>query len=153
MADIDVLAATSPVDGGTASAAVAESKTVLRVLPVIEEMLEIRKRTVERGGFRVTKHVDEVEQIVDEALRCQTVHIERRPIGTLLDGIEPPASRQEGDTLIVPVVEEVLVTERRLMLVEEIRIRRTDAEYREPQRVVLRKEQVSIERLDVPSSD
>ncbi len=37
---------------------------------------------------------------------------------------EAPPQRQEGDTLILPVVEEVLVMEKRLMLREEIRITR-----------------------------
>ncbi|MCU1257248.1 MAG: hypothetical protein JWO80_133 [Bryobacterales bacterium] len=37
---------------------------------------------------------------------------------------EPPVQRQEGDTLVLPVVEEVLVVEKRLMLREEIRITR-----------------------------
>jgi hypothetical protein len=48
--------------------------------------------------------------------------IERVKIGKFIP--EPVSQRQEGDTLVLPVVEEVLVTEKRLMLREEIRITR-----------------------------
>ncbi len=46
--------------------------------------------------------------------------IERVKVDRLLS--EPASQRQEGDTLILPVVEEVLVMEKRMMLREEIRI-------------------------------
>jgi hypothetical protein len=48
--------------------------------------------------------------------------IEHVPIGRILDA--PVAQRQEGDTLVLPVVEEVLVYRRKLYLREEIRITR-----------------------------
>lgn len=48
--------------------------------------------------------------------------IERVAVGRLLD--EPIAQRHEGDTLVLPVVEEVLVYEKKLYLREEIRITR-----------------------------
>ncbi len=48
--------------------------------------------------------------------------IERVKVERLI--LEPVSQRQEGDTLILPVVEEVLVVEKRLMLREEIRITR-----------------------------
>lgn len=46
--------------------------------------------------------------------------IERVAIGRVLDG--PVTQRQEGDTLILPVVEEVLVWEKKMILKEEIRV-------------------------------
>lgn len=121
--------------------------TELRSLPITEEFVRIDKTWVDRGGYRITKSVSSDEHVVDEPLRQQQVHIERRPVGVPVDGPLPEA-RYEGDTFVVPVVEEVLVTQKRLVLVEEIRITRTEASRREPQRVTLRKEQVSIERLE-----
>jgi len=44
---------------------------------------------------------------------------------------EPVAQRQEGDTLILPVMEEVLVVEKRMMLREEIRITKVRDEVKE----------------------
>jgi stress response protein YsnF len=48
---------------------------------------------------------------------------------------EVPQSRQEGEVTIVPVVEEVLVVEKRLLLKEEIHIARKRAPVREPRRI------------------
>ena len=55
--------------------------------------------------------------------------------------------RQEGDTLIVPVLEEVLVVEKRLLLKEEVRITRTRTEVHSPQAVTLRSEEAVIEEI------
>ncbi len=118
------------------------------VLPVIEESLFVSKRRVDLGGWRVSKQVTAREQTVDEPLRDEQVSVERREIGRMLATMEPPAPRQEGDTWILPVVEEVLVTEKRLMLKEEIRITRVDSIRHLPQQVTLRSEEVSIERLE-----
>ena len=148
--------AASPADAPALAAKTAgtdrQLADALRI-PVVEESLEIGKRVVERGGYRLTKTVEVVEELVDEVLRARTVEVERRPVGTLLEGLVPPPSRQEGDTLVLPVVKEVLVTEKRLLLVEEICIRHVEAEYRNPQRVTLRKEEVFIERLEADPSE
>jgi stress response protein YsnF len=50
------------------------------------------------------------------------VEIGRVPVGRPVDTMPPV--RQEGDTTIVPVVEEIIVVGRRLILKEEVRIRR-----------------------------
>lgn len=50
----------------------------------------------------------------------QNYHIERVAVGRILDS--PATQRQEGDTLILPVVEEVIVCEKKMVLKEEVRI-------------------------------
>ncbi len=55
--------------------------------------------------------------------------IERVKVDRLIS--EPAAQRQEGDTLILPVIEEVFVVEKRMMLREEIRITRVRDEVKE----------------------
>jgi stress response protein YsnF len=59
---------------------------------------------------------------------------------------EAPAPYEDGDTLVVPVVEEVLVVEKRLRVREEIRIRRRVATRRETFETDRRKEEVAVER-------
>lgn len=54
--------------------------------------------------------------------------------------------RYEGDTMIIPLYEEVLVVSKQLVLVEEVRIRTQRSERHEPQPVTLRREEVSVER-------
>ena len=82
---------------------------------------------------------------MDEPLLRESVQVERVPINRLV--AEAPASRQEGDTLVVPILEEVLVVEKRLMLMEEVRITRTRTEVHEPQTVTLRSEEAVIEGI------
>jgi stress response protein YsnF len=58
-----------------------------------------------------------------------------------------PAIREEGETIVVPVVEEVLVVERRLVLKEEVRIRRVRSTERHQERVTLRRQEAAVNRL------
>ena len=114
-------------------------------VPLMEETLSVTKREVVTGGVRLVKRVTEREETVDEALLRESVQVERVPINRLVT--EAPASRQEGDTLIVPILEEVLVVEKRLMLMEEVRITRTRTEVHQPQTVTLRSEEAVIEDI------
>jgi stress response protein YsnF len=120
------------------------------VIPVAAETLTVGRRIVETGrGVRVVKTVAEHEAVVDEPLGLDEVQVERTTLNRWLSEEEDlPSVRQEGDVTVVPVLEEVLVTTKRLRLREEIRITRVRREVHQPQRVVLREEQVSVEHFD-----
>lgn len=120
----------------------------VRTLPIIEETAKVEKRRVDKGGYRITKRVESRQETVDELLRDRHVVVERRPIGLTLDTHEMPEQRYEGDVLVIPVVKEVLVTEKRLVLIEEVRITHIHGTHRNPQQVTLRTEQISVERLN-----
>jgi len=83
--------------------------------------------------------------VVDLALTKEDLEISRVPVGRPVDG--PSAPREEGDTLIVPIYEEVLFVEKRLVLREEMHVRRVRHEEHAPQQVTLRKEEITIERI------
>jgi len=117
----------------------------LRV-PIIREEAVIRKQQVERGGVRVQTTINEHEELVEVPLVHDEVGVERVPVGRVVDTI--PETRTEGDTLIIPVLEETLFVEKRLVLKEEIRVTRHVAETVEQQQVVLREQQVNIDRID-----
>jgi uncharacterized protein (TIGR02271 family) len=118
-----------------------------QVIPIIHEELEIGKRKVDTGsGVRIHKSAREEEQTVDVARVEERVEVERVPIDRAVDG--PVPVRHVGDTIIVPVVEEVLVVQKQLRLVEELHIRKTRTETHEPQTVRLRKEEATVERLE-----
>ncbi|MDQ3196482.1 MAG: YsnF/AvaK domain-containing protein [Pseudomonadota bacterium] len=124
------------------------------VIPVVREELVVSKRVVETGqGIRVTKTVSEREEIVDELLARDDVVFERVSLNQVVAATEIPDVRYEGETMIVPILEEILVVEKRTILKEELRISRRHYEVREPQRVVLRSEEASIEQFDERSSD
>jgi uncharacterized protein (TIGR02271 family) len=90
--------------------------------------------------------VHEREEIIDEPLRQERVAIERVPINRAVD--HAPTVRREGDTLVIPILEEVLVVEKRLMLKEELRVTLQQTDRRQPQSVTLRREEAVIERID-----
>jgi uncharacterized protein (TIGR02271 family) len=113
-------------------------------IPVIEEELTIGKRAVETGRVRASVVVNERDELVDVPLTTERVEVERIPINQIVD--EPQEPFYEGDTLVVPVVEERLVVQKQLVLTEEVRIRRV-AETRDHQeRITLRSQDVEIER-------
>ena len=119
------------------------------VIPLVEETLLVGKRQVETGRVRVSVTTDVEEQVVRETLRSEKTEIERVPIGReLAEGEPAPALRQEPDgTVVVPVLEEVLVVERRLVLKEEIRMRVLAVDEAVEQPVAVRRQRASVERL------
>ena len=120
------------------------------VLPLHEESISVTKRVVEKDLVRVFRTTKQSEQLVDELLKQEHVEIERNAIGKPID--QMPSVREEGDTIIIPVVEEILVVERRLILKEEVHVRRVRAEERHQERVVLRKQEAEVIRVPVAKS-
>ena len=119
------------------------------IIPVIVEELTVLTMEQDTGGVRAIKTVKEREQIVDRPLLREHVSVERRTIQRMLDA--PAQVRQEGDTTIIPVMEEVLVVHRQFLLKEEIHIRKTQTWVHEPQRFMVRSEEVRVEEL--PAKD
>jgi uncharacterized protein (TIGR02271 family) len=115
------------------------------VLPVIQEALDVDTRPVETGRVRLRKVVHEREERVDPPLWREEVMVERVPVNRVVEG--PTPMRSEGDTLIIPLFEEVLVVEKRLLLKEEVHITQRRVDTRAPQRVTLRREEVVVERV------
>jgi len=119
-----------------------------RVIPVVEEELRVGKREVEDGLTRVKKVVHEREETVDMPLLKENVHVERVPVNAVIDA--PVGIRQEGDVTVVPLIEEVLVVEKKLLLKEELRISKERTTVREPKTEVLKSEQAVVEHVDEP---
>ena len=118
------------------------------VIPVIEERLEVHREAVDTGRtLRLRKQVEEVQSDVRVPVATEVVDIQRVPVGRVVD--EPPTVRHEGNVIVVPVVEERLVTRKELVLVEEIRLtRRSEVAEADAGTHVLRRERVVAERFD-----
>lgn len=115
------------------------------ILPVIEETASVRKREVQTGGVRISKVVHErTEQVAAETLR-ERLDVRREPVDEFVAEAEP--ARQEGDTTIVPIYEEVVVVEKRLRLKERWVITRQRETHTETQPVALRSEEAIIEQM------
>ena len=116
------------------------------VVPVIEEHAVVHREVVESGRVRLSKIVQEHEEAINLALQHEEVNVERVPLNQYVaDEATAPAVRYEGDTLIIPVVREVVV--KRLLLVEELRVTKHRVETQETQTVTLRSEQIQVERI------
>ena len=125
----------------------ASSPVQETVIPVVREELEVGKRRVDTdSGVRVHKTVSKRQAVVDPPLSRDEVQVERVQVDRPVEG--PVEVRYEGDTMIIPVLEEVLVVQKRLVLKEEIRVTRRRIETRSPQRVTLRSEEAVVERLE-----
>ncbi len=125
----------------------------LLTIPVVAEQLAVGTRTVDTGrGVRIHKTVVEQPVTIDERLGRDEVEIKHVAVDRIVAPEEAPATRYEGDTMIVPILEEVLVVERRVRIKEELHITRTRREERHQEAVVLKAEQVSIERFDESGS-
>ena len=115
-------------------------------LQILQEKLEIRKRKNVTGIVRLEKTVRVSEEYVDEDLESDKVSVERVTIGRYLD--KAVATRQEGDTTIIPVMEEIMIISKQLVLKEEIRITRSRQQSHYYELVPLRTEEVRLTRLD-----
>lgn len=116
------------------------------VVPVIEERAVIQREVVESGRVRLSKTVQEHEEAIDLTLLHEEVQVERVPINQYVaDDAAAPAVRYEGNTLVVPVVREVIV--KRLLLVEELRVTKQQVETHQTQHVTLLHEQIQVDRL------
>jgi len=118
-----------------------------KVIPVIEEKLRIDKEKVETGKFIITKKVHEEEVTENVSVTEDKVTIDRKEINQYVDSA-PPATRQEGNSTIISVVKEVLVVEKKLMLVEEIHVTKHQTESTTPVKDTLRKEEVKVTKSD-----
>jgi stress response protein YsnF len=121
-----------------------EKKADSVAIPVIEEELTLQRREVETGRVRVRTVAEERMETASDRLFHSEVQVERVPVNREIAQL--PTIREEGDTMIVPVVEERLV--KRLFLVEEVHVRRqvTAEQFDHPVR--LRSQRVVVERQE-----
>ena len=115
------------------------------VVPIVQEELHIEKQKVETGRVRLTKTVQEREVMVTEPSMQEDIQIERVPVNRWLS--EPASVRYEGDMMIIPVMEEVPVVEKRLRLKEELRVTKRQITSQRSEPVRLRTEDVRVERM------
>jgi stress response protein YsnF len=118
-------------------------------LPVHEEALRAGIRHVDTGkGVRVHKSITEHLAQIDETLLHEDVELKHIPVDAIYPMGEAPGSRYEGDTFIVPILEEILVVEKRIRVKEELHIIKRKRTERHSESVLLKSEEVSVEHFD-----
>jgi uncharacterized protein (TIGR02271 family) len=115
------------------------------VLPLVEEDMRINKREVTTGRVRVSTRTIEHTELARLDLASDDVEVVRVAVGREVS--EAPQVRVEGQVTIIPVLEEVMVVEKRLVLREELHVRRTRTveTFQEP--IALRRQEAVVERV------
>ena len=120
-------------------------------IPAAEEELAVHKRTVARGGVRVTTHVSErpVEETVH--LREERVEVERRPADRKLSPEEADAAFEEKTVEMTETGEEVEVR-KEARVVEEVSLNKRTEEHQQKVRDTVRHTDVELEEIEPSSS-
>lgn len=150
--------AASPADGTGSNAGAQElainapgdlsDETIIKLAL---EHLNIDKRIVETGRVRVHRTTTSRVEKVDVPVSSHTVEVRRVPIDKPIT--EMPGVRATRKEIIIPVVEEVIVVERRLVLREEVHISKKETVRRHVEDVTLRSQEANVERLAPQGSD
>jgi uncharacterized protein (TIGR02271 family) len=135
-----------PLPNAEPSSAPALPQNEETVIPVAVEELALGKQLIERERVRVLTRTEVHDVDLDAVRKRDDVRIERVLVGREI--ATPPQVRVEGDTTIIPVVEEVVIVERRLVLREEIRITKRNIEQRERRRLSLRRQRAEVVRTE-----
>jgi stress response protein YsnF len=115
-------------------------------IQVIEEQVSVGSAQKPRERVVVRIVPVEQEKRVDVTLGREHVEIERVEVNRPID--EVPSIREEHDVVIIPIVEEVLAVEKRLVLREELHIKKWIEERTEERTVIVRSEEAHVHRED-----
>jgi stress response protein YsnF len=123
-----------------------EARTVAEeILPLVEETATVEKREVVTGKVRVRTITDALEELAQANLQTESIEVTRMPIDRVVE--VAPAVRTENDVTIVPVLEEVVVVQKQLVLKEELHIRRRVETGAVEVPVTRRKQRAIVERV------
>lgn len=115
------------------------------VIPVVEEELSVGKRTVNRGGVRVYRHI--VETPVEETVNLREDHITvaRSPVNRAVT--EQDLTFQGERTIELTETAEKAVISKSARVVEEVRVGKEVTEHSERIHDSVRKTEVDVEQV------
>jgi uncharacterized protein (TIGR02271 family) len=145
---VDVMNRNGAVDverepaGFTAPAVGGDAK---KVIPSIEEELQVGKRAVQRGAVRVYSRV--IDRPVEEQVRLREEHVrvERQPVDRPVSAAD--TARLRDQTIEVTETAEEPVVSKRARVVEEVSIGKDATERTETVRDNVRRTEVKVERV------
>ena len=120
------------------------------ILEILDETMSVSKREVVTGQVTVTTRTEVRDEVAEIALNRHRVDVTRVPVGRIVEG--HPMVRTEGDTTIVPVVEERYVVVKQIYLKEELHLRHIVERDVVTAPVQLRRQHAVVERRDANGS-
>ncbi|HVA26508.1 MAG TPA: DUF2382 domain-containing protein [Chloroflexota bacterium] len=130
-------------DAGGATYSSADLPPEGRTIPLRREELVAQREMRHMGDVEVRTEVEEVPGRIEVQAQREEVEVEHVPVGRVVTEREAPY--QDGDVLVVPVYEEQLVVSKRLLLREELRIKRVPSTETRVFEDTLRRERVVLE--------
>ena len=130
---------------------VPDMSSETEVIPLVEEEVRLDKRTMTTGRVRIRTTADVETELAKATLDGETVEVTRVPIDRMVD--RAPEIRTEDDVTIIPVLEEVLVVEKRLVLKEELHVRKRTTTEAVEVPVELRKQRAIVEHIPVDDDE
>ena|SRR5688572_1762790 len=121
-------------------------------IPVVEEKAVVTTEVVDVSKVRLLKTVENAIENVDVTTAEEHIEIKRVPRNVIVDQV-PEGVRYEGDVMIIPVLKEVAVVEKKIMLVEEIHVSRHTRRANKTVEVPVRKEKIEAERIPLRKDD
>lgn len=116
------------------------------VLKLAEEQVTLSKQKVVDGRVTVTRFTSEHDEVINTLLSREKVEVEHVAKAQRVESM--PDIREENGVLIVPVVEEEVEVIRRLVLKEELHIRKVQESVPFQEVVTRRKQHVKVEKDD-----
>lgn len=116
------------------------------IIRVHQEGIDISKKVVDRRKISLHKSVNTETVSHDIPLLRDNIRIEHITFNK--EVAEIPKIREKGNMIIIPVIEEVAVVTKKIMLVKEIHITNEQTEKIEHIETSLRKESVTIDKKE-----
>lgn len=116
-------------------------------LPLVEERLEVGKRQINLGEVRLHKTVEQFEETTPVHLTHDDIEVQRVPVKP--GEQKSMETHNEGEWLVIPVLREVAVVKKEVVVIEEIRIRKRQITEEQEVTEQLRREHIEIEK-DLP---
>ena len=130
-----------------------KKETTEEIISVVHEQATVHREIVETGKVHIRKRVTEEVvsvnlPIINESYRVEHVPVEKKILDT-----PPPAVRYEGDKMIIPVLREITVVQKKYEVIEELHIIRESVETPLIQEITLLKEHINVERSHPKQSE
>lgn len=124
-----------------------------QIISVVHEQAIVHKEVVETGKVHIRKRVTEEVISVNLPIINETYRVEHVPVEKKILDTPPPAVRYEGDTMIIPVLREITVVQKKYEVIEELHIIKQSVETPLVQEITLLKEHVHVERSEPKQSE
>ena len=113
---------------------------------ILKEQPLVQKQIVEKASVHIEKKVHHNEETIQIPVISEEVQVKKVPVNQYVETMPP--MRYEGDTIVIPVIKEILIVEKKLLLVEEVYITKHTNTTTEEKNIILREEEIIVQRFN-----